>query len=423
MATRTKRAATQIPDLPPELWDHIFDFATYVPYTLVPEIFEKSTFIGPCYNQQYHPKLRAALVTKRYLVRVCRRWWHIAIRHLYRAIYIGRARCLSSLCATLQKYAIGKGTVAGAEPLGRWTQRLDVVIRDHLTRADTEADYYLADIIKCLPNIAIVSFAMTFIPGNVLPTPLFGIVDALRYSASSIRILDWTTPAKPAVSELVELLKSLPRLHTFHCPYLSWGNEKFPTSILSSVNTLALTFGPPLAEIDAENTSISLRKIILDTRWDVGLWEEFMDIYGTFLTSIHFDCNNFTRNLTDYLDMVNRQCPNLLQMTICVEEFSSISFVDSPLPSVGYLGLMSQKFQETRSGYRKLFSSLAILNAVVPTLRVVQLLDCHNVQCLLTRHSRVVTRALEHELAGSNFRIVDHEGNLLSDSLPVMQKA
>ncbi|KAI6138554.1 hypothetical protein BKA82DRAFT_31827 [Pisolithus tinctorius] len=69
MATRTKRAATQLPDLPPELWNHIFDFATYVPYTLVPEIFEKSIFIGPYYNQQYHPKLRAALVTKRYLVR------------------------------------------------------------------------------------------------------------------------------------------------------------------------------------------------------------------------------------------------------------------------------------------------------------------------------------------------------------------
>lgn len=62
------------------------------------------------------------------------------------------------------------GIVAEAEPFGQWTQRLGVAIRDHPTGADTEVDWYLVDIIECLPNIEIVSFAIKFTPDNIPPT-------------------------------------------------------------------------------------------------------------------------------------------------------------------------------------------------------------------------------------------------------------
>ncbi|KAI6123169.1 hypothetical protein EDD16DRAFT_1725320 [Pisolithus croceorrhizus] len=419
MAARAKRAVIQLPSLPPELWDHIFELATHVPYTLVPEIFEKSIFIGPIYNREYHPKLRAALVTKRYLVRVCRQWWHIAIRHLYRAIYIGRARSLSSLCNTLEKYAAGKGTVAGAEPLGQWTQRLDVAVRDRSARPDMDAQH-CANLVKRLPNLAIVSIRMLF---AVAPLPLFGILNALRYSASSIRVLDWTPePLSYQSSEIVELLWSLPRLHTLHCPQLRWGREYFPTSILSSLNTLSLTFGPRLeknrlTEGDPEQTCINLRKVVLDSLRSIDVWEDFMSCYGTSITSVQILAFSSTLRLNQYLDMVKRLCPNLLQMTILADVFSWMSFVDSLLPPVEYLGLIARAFQGTRTAYRRLFSCLAILKDRVPTLRVIQFLDRHNVQCLLTRHSQVVLHALEHEFAGSDLTIVDHEGNLLSERL------
>ncbi|KAI6164118.1 hypothetical protein EDD17DRAFT_1562106, partial [Pisolithus thermaeus] len=423
MVARAKRAVTQLPSLPPELWDRIFELATHVPYTLVPEIFEKSIFIGSIYNREYHPKLRAALVTKRYLVRVCRQWWHIAIRHLYRAIYIGRARSLTSLCNTLEKYAAGKGTIAGAEPLGQWTQRLDIAIRDNPVRLDMDSSVqYCANLITCLPSLAIFSIRMLFV---VAPAPLPAILNALRYSASSFRVIDWTTvPMTPQPCEFVELVRSLPRLHTFHCAHLRWDSEKFPTSILSSLNTLALNRGPAgleknhLIESDPEQMHINLRKVVLDSLWSVDVWEEFMSSYGTFITSVQILAFRSTAlQLNNYLDMVNRLCPHVLQMTILVGVFSCMSFVDSILPPVEYLGFMSQIFQETRTAYRRLFSNLAIFKKKVPTLRVIQFLDWHNVQCLLTQHSQVVLHALEHEFAGSDLRIVDHEGNLLSERL------
>ncbi|KAI6046694.1 hypothetical protein EDC04DRAFT_2557664, partial [Pisolithus marmoratus] len=224
-------------------WDHIFESATYVPYTLAPEIFEKSYLIGSIYHQEYRPKLRAALITKRYLVRVCKRWWHIAICHLYRAIYVGRARSLASLCSTLQTYATGKGAVAGAGPLGQWTQRLDVAIRDRNNGVDVHAESY-AILIGCLPNLAIVSITT---PDVVFSKALPSILRALRYSASSICVLDWTMESlQPEPYELFELLRSLPRLHTLHFRDLYWEKKSFPASTLSFLNTLALSFVPKL---------------------------------------------------------------------------------------------------------------------------------------------------------------------------------
>ncbi|KIK19543.1 hypothetical protein PISMIDRAFT_623018 [Pisolithus microcarpus 441] len=421
MAARAKRAVTQLPSLPPELWDYIFELATHVPYTLVPEIFEKSIFIGSIYNREYHPKLRAALVTKRYLVRVCRQWWHMAIRYLYRAIYIGRSRSLTSLCNTLEKYAAGKGTIAGAEPLGQWTQRLDVAIRDNPVRRDVDVQYCV-NLVTCLPNLAIFSIRMLDV---AVPAPLPGILNALRNSASSIRVLDWnTSPHTPQPCAFVELVRSLPRLHTFRCAYRRWDRVYFPTSILSSLNTLVLNRGPDrlekdrLTESDSEQTHINLRKVVLDLYWSVDSWEEFMSSYGTFITSVQILAfRSTTREINNFLDLVNRLCPHILQMTILVDVFSCMSFVDSLLPPVEYLGFMSRKFQETRAAYRRLFSNLAIFKDRVPTLRVIQFLDFHNVQCLITRHSQVVLHALKHEFAGSNLRIVDHEGNLLSERL------
>lgn len=101
-------------------------------------------------------------------------------------------------------------------------------------------------------------------------------------------------------------------------------------------------------------------------------------------------------------------------MTIRVAVFLGMPFADSLFPPVGYLGLVAREFQETRSPHRRPFLSLAFLAVMTPALQVVQLLCPRNGQRLLT-HRQVITHALSHELAGSKFRVVDHEGNLLSD--------
>ncbi|KAL4076919.1 hypothetical protein V8B97DRAFT_2003811 [Scleroderma yunnanense] len=420
MAAKTTRTVTH-PTLPPEIWLRIFDFATYIPGTMVPEILEQSSLIGKLYTRRYYPALRVALLTKRYLVRVCKQWWHLATPYLYRAVYIGRARCLLSLYSTLKKYAEGEGTIAGVHDLGSWTQRLDVVIRDHpIGGPNTEAER-LAGIIRYLPNLAIASFAVASAAyANTFMHP--SVFHSLKGNASSLRVLDWSTDGlRPGVSHLEELLRYLPRLQILNCPGLVWANGLAPNCLLSSVNTLVLKWlTMPIGRldlVDPQEENVSLREVIFDVGWWAqSLWRTFMGQYGGFLTSVQLCAYDGVHpsTLNAFLNIVNTSCPNLRRITISAVTFSHISMEGFSLPPVQYLGLRAEARQQRRVAYRHLFSILAVLRDSATTLQVIQMIDRHNVENLLTRHSQVAIRAFEQKLAGSTFRVEDHNGCLLS---------
>ncbi|KAI9570770.1 hypothetical protein HD554DRAFT_2187978 [Boletus coccyginus] len=213
-----KRRNDHLPALPPELWLSIFHHATHVPGTLVPDIYAHASLIGPIYTKTCSVALRETLITTRALVRVCKQWWHLAMPYLYRSVYIGRARCLPSLSSTLVRSTTGKGTLVGARPLGEYTQRLDIAIRDRAENADAEFDS-LAALITCMPHLAIVSFAVTSsyavseLPNNIM--------DALQYSAASLRVLDWSsTRFEPSASRIVQFLAKCTQLRILNCPRL-----------------------------------------------------------------------------------------------------------------------------------------------------------------------------------------------------------
>ncbi|KAH7921160.1 hypothetical protein BV22DRAFT_1122340 [Leucogyrophana mollusca] len=113
------------PNLPPEIWLHIFQFATYVPDILAPEIYDHFSTIGWLFNRDHHRAIRDSLMTKRYLVRVCKMWYILASPYLY---------------STLINPARGTHPFSGEWPLGSWTERLDIAMRDQSpTHGDLES--------------------------------------------------------------------------------------------------------------------------------------------------------------------------------------------------------------------------------------------------------------------------------------------
>ena len=404
-----------LPTLPPELWEHIFDFATCVPGTLIPDIYEHSDIIGPLYNRRFHGALRAARVTKRYLVRVCKQWWHLARRYLYQAIYIGRTRSVLSLCSTLRKYATGDGTVPGVYSLGSWTQRLDLAIRDRCIDFTVECEC-LAEIIRSLPNLAIVSFAITSSDYDALVPS--SILDALRCNASSLRVLDWSTDRLAAFIHQLEifLLKEVPHLRILRCSRLCC-NDGF-THTLTSVHTLVVQklHDRRLTFDDAQEAPTNIRELtFLVDRSNHDFWRQFTDHYGTRLTSVHLRQVDFDPwALNGFLSMIRESCPNLRRVTLSVESFSFIYLDGFTLPPVQYLGIAAEAHQQNRSDYECLFAILASVKDTVPTLRVVQFIDPRNVNSILTRHWKVATRALIQQLVGSAFRVECYDGMLLS---------
>ncbi|KAI6098022.1 hypothetical protein EDD16DRAFT_1718816 [Pisolithus croceorrhizus] len=404
--------------IPPEIWDHIFEIATHVPYTLVPEIFEKSTLIGDDYNELCRPALKTAFATKRSLVLVCKQWWHLAIRYLYRAILIDNPRKILSICSTLQNYANGMGAVPGAKPLGWWAERLDVVIRG--ADADEEP---LVDVIMCLPNLAVVSLDIGERRSKD-ESILHHILNALRHAASSLRVLDWSMESSHPATLLIErrLVAELSRLCILRSRYMPWTDGFIPQNVLSSLTKFAvkrmlIMEGGIPGGSGLEGRQISLREVVIDMTYDdFGSWSIFMGRYGIFLTSVHLThCDNYQNRFSFYLTMIKQSCPNIRRLTLSVINFSCLTHMLS-LPPIEYLGLSTSGVYHYWMGTEALFSALATLRDTLPTLRVVQFTNPDNVARPRTCY-RMAVRALETDLAQCTFRIGDHDGNLLLEML------
>ncbi|KAI6131160.1 hypothetical protein EDD16DRAFT_1700580 [Pisolithus croceorrhizus] len=351
--------------------------------------------IGDDYNELCRPALKTAFATKRSLVLVCKQWWHLAIRYLYRAILIDNPRKILSICSTLQNYANGVGAVPGAKPLGWWVERLDVVIRG--ADADEEP---LVDVIMCLPNLAVVSL-------DIGERQVEGRIDSALHSE---RIA--ATPLPRSVSLTVA---ELSRLCILRSRYMPWTDGFIPQSILSSLTTFAvkrmlITEGGIPGESGLEDRQISLREVVIDMTYDdFESWSIFMGRYGIFLTSVHLTyCDN------RYLVIIKQSCPNVRRLTLSVINFSYLTHDMLSLPPIEYLGLNTLGVYPTWMESESLVSALAALRDTLPTLRVVQLTNPVDVARLSTTHYyEMAVRTLEKDLAQCAFRIEDHDGNLL----------
>ncbi|KAI5990897.1 hypothetical protein EDD15DRAFT_2277947, partial [Pisolithus albus] len=170
----------------------------------------------------------------------------MAMRYLYRIVLIRTGLDLLALDRTFRNYAAGNGSCVGTRSPGQWTRRLDITLDLSDESECEELDrcvIRLADVIKSLPKLEIVSFA---IPDPLGPEPdsvvmPFRVLDALRCSANSLRILDWSgDDFFPQPHQLEELLRDLPYLRVLRCYQLVWANGVIPSNILSSLTTLAV---------------------------------------------------------------------------------------------------------------------------------------------------------------------------------------
>ncbi|KAG1722333.1 uncharacterized protein EDB91DRAFT_1154804 [Suillus paluster] len=411
-ALKSRRRAS-IATLPPELWEIIFDHATYVPSIFIPEIYEHSGSLGSHFNRDHHPLIRQALVTKRYLVRVCKKWWHLATPFLYRSIFIGRGRCLLSLASALALSACGKGVLLGERSLGSYTERLDIAMRDK-SQAHGDADLdLLAEVILCLPNLAIVSVAVTPSQYRSLSMP-DTVMDALTDVAPSLKIIDWASHCLlPSFHSLQDLVITTQQLHILHCPYFVVGQtDAMANCILSSCTTLTVPANDIFSHMSSTQLP-ALRELVFRS-FSVEsdpLFIPSLERHGGKLRSVHLHWAGYLSQINPLLAM---HCPHLRRLTITLDSWESFDIESiKPLP-VEYLGLRYLQGQLSKRNYTFVFSVLAHLKDAMPTLRTIRFTGSSNVNDLLKNHHKTLIRALEL-FDGSKLRLEDHEGRLLSD--------
>ncbi|KAG2073469.1 hypothetical protein BDR04DRAFT_1095002 [Suillus decipiens] len=414
-ALKARRRAN-IPELPPELWEIIFHHATYVPDVFIPEIYEYSGILGSLFNRDHHPLIRRSLVTRRYLVRVCKKWWHLATPFLYRSIFIGRGRCLSSLASALAFSALGKGVILGERPLGSFTERLDIVIRDK-TQAHGDTDLeLLAAVVRCLPNLAIVSVDVTPSLYDFLAMPNI-VMDALTHIASSLKIIDWASHGLlPPLHGMHDLVTATRQLRVLHCPYSLTGTTSKTTCTLSSCTTL----GVPLNDIFYRMSPTqlpALRELSYHFPFPMSepLFIPFLEKHGRNLSSVHLCWPGHD----DQINLLAAYCPHLRRLTIMFdywEPFNAESFKSIP---VEFLGLRCYRIQSSTKTYKLVISALARFEDEMPALRTIRFINPFNVYDLLKNHHKALVHASEL-FKGGKLRLEDHKGRLLYEGVRCM---
>jgi hypothetical protein len=377
-ALKARRRAN-IPELPPELWEIIFDHATYVPDIFIPGIYKHSGALGYLFNRDHYPLIRRSLLTRRYLVRVCKTWWHLATPFLYRSIFIGRGRCLSSLASALAFSARGKGVVLGERPLGSFTERLDIAMRDQSqAHGDTDLEL-LAEVIRCLPNLAIVSVNVTPTQYGCLTMPDI-VMDALVYVAPSLKIIDWASGRLlPPLHGLHNLVTAAQHLRILHCPYFLTGRTTAKAiCTLSSCTTLAFPLDRMFYHM-TPNQLPALRELSYRFPFMMSepLFMPFLERHGSNLSSVHLCLPGYS----DQINVFATHCPNLRRLTIIIDYWESFNHDAESLKlfPVDFLGLRCCRHQSSTKSYRLVMSALERLKDEMPALRTIRFTSPFNV--------------------------------------------
>ncbi|KAI6037832.1 hypothetical protein EDC04DRAFT_2604494 [Pisolithus marmoratus] len=303
---------------------------------------------------------------------------------------------LLALHSTLRRYATESSGFAGTQSPGQWARRLDITwnfFDDFECEDPHSCIETLADVIKCLPKLEIVSFAMSGSFGSEPISMPLSVLDALRRSANSLCILDWSgDDLFPQLHQLEELLRDLPNLRVLRCSELVWADGIILSSILRSPLSL-------WRDWFRETATLVRGAYPRHVDGDDDLMQQFIIRYGKYLT-------------TD-LGLLHKSCPDISHL---------ILFLDYLVLNGRYL-IPRIEFLRVELGalsYYDLFRFLAYLRSEVPTLRVFQLLSPFNVQQLTCSFGVSVEDTME-KLNKNPFRVEDDEENPLSGgSTPAM---
>ncbi|KDQ58759.1 hypothetical protein JAAARDRAFT_34617 [Jaapia argillacea MUCL 33604] len=400
--------------LPPEIWFSIFDHATAVPQALDTHLRDPFDLPPPLSGRQVQQKIFDSLATKRFLVRVCKDWYQLASRFLYREIIIGRGHTLVSLRSTLlESHRRAEESATQAEgtkftpSLGQYTLRFEIATRilpdlkDATVISELET---LVDILRCLPNLQIFIMAEGGGPYHAIKFHVpQGVLSPLgSHCGQSLRVIRWDRYPYPTAPQWSQLLQTTPNLRILRFPTLG--------------NRGRLQAGSPLLNLMSLEGADS-SDALLGTAFPNQIYPSLyylsispflpptflLNSYGpqlTFITITHHISN-------ETLDLLSTACPNLTKLVI---HFSSPPNFPSRFPkTITHLGLRCNigngNIYDTDA--RAVFEGLESIE--VPNLQVVRFLDRRCIE--FVRHHQLPIFAWGVDLlAETRFMIEDCDG-------------
>lgn len=395
------------PTLPPEIWTLIFRHATLVSDLLSTDLdnYDKH---DPAMRRQ-RKSFKQSLVTRRCLVLVCKAWYANAICFLYESLWLGRGKDVATLYEALRRsHNVSSDATL---PLGWWTKRIDVAMRD--STDDPSRDVALVgDIIAMLPNLSIIILDVT---GN-------------RYSL----LKSGTFPSSVLLSTSPENLKVVYCCHFDVVPqesgWFPFLNSRPHLRSISDFDSRTMTIMLMLQSIPHLP---SLTSIQLSCPWTLDLLIN-SEVPNLQHLTYHIDdlCHEYPspgplfrrhgvklRSLAMaspipwMIDLISETCPNLVTFEFTVGDWTNLTTNMTTFPPVILIKIACRKLQNKSASYSHLFDFVVRAKVICPTLKTVRLSDERNVAGLKT-HPRLLRDQLE-VLRAAGVAFEDAEGRLL----------
>lgn len=365
-------------------------------------------------------------VTKRYLVRVCKAWYYYASPFLFEYVFLGKGRVLAPLRDGLLRSEYAVELKELPHTIGWQIQRLDVHMRDRTDDRGLIMDI-LADILRRLPNLRILTFAVIghgynthnsyYIPENVL--------QATSACRDTLKFLNWYGGVRPSSDgpSWASFLENHPRLEAINAPVAltQLGNSHIVLDSLKSVYVHCSTHLPTF-HVENELWNINLpniRHAIYDITWTNAdhtftSHHNFLTKIGPNLTSIQI---NYLRScpvgdivsLAFYrlFQMIVANCAKLARANVVIYEWKiPIFFIFRK--TVHTLGIKVNTYQVSKRSVVTFFRTVYDFLCRHPSLKTVCFTDQGNIQAL-----RAHPHALSSGLALMTIldvNVMDHEG-------------
>ena len=343
-------------------------------------------------------------------MRVCKQWYSLATPYLYETIIIGRCKTLKTLHYLLQpSHSPENSEVGNDHPLGWWSTRLDVAMRDNddgLTDIKLES---LLQIIQSLPNLKILVFRITAsnyqynFPSSFVP-------HLSRLPGRNLQAIVWYTRAlTPNPHQWHAFLVNMPTIRTFSCIHMDQLSDD-PLPALPALRTLCLPHSRS-SFLNSTTSIPSLRHLIfVACSVDIG-WKKFLLNYGHQLEVVRVHII-WKSGVSHVLYTISQSCPKLRRLDIAIQTWGDLPQDGLSLPAtIRTFGLYCKHLQAPRAGYKQLFSALRNMK-VGPAFKFIQFLNPSNVMDLCEHH-RGLLLANVPELDELRFRMLDHEGRIL----------
>lgn len=433
MSASWNRKPVVMPHIPPETWQHILQWAILVPGSLDPNAEDpfdcseprhwrnRLTSHGICEEQD---RIRRSLVTKRYIIRVCKQWYALGIPLLYESIFVGRQRYLELLLDTLRRSPGHASPDSGSLQLGWWTRRLDFRMRDippegSLGKASEDT---IVEIFALLPRLSIFVSGSAHSAQSCFKMTLDMSLHLANACSQTLQMISWNNAqAKNWVRYHPELtsmvLERLLALRTLHTDF-TFMNDVTQVAANTSPQLNFLTTSFPLDFLLADNqvapAFLALRQLYIQADFGDGWYPSrspFLIAHGASLTALYLHYSEGDNIRGSFLPLMSSQyCPRLVHLVLVCPNWMVLHDLRIPR-QITHLGLLCTKAQAMNVVYDDLFRTLVtVMSPPTPLLRVIRFLDPRGAVDLRNHHRKALRRGLSR-LASYDLRVEDHEGN------------